>query len=445
MCSNPITKGNITFACTSCNDCIAARINGWVARAMAEKATSKFCYVLALTYANDTLEQRDGSKVFRYKDIKDLMKNIRRQAEYHLGGKQEVRYLACGELGSMNGRVHWHLVIFTSFDLTHLGNWFSFVSKKPVTEKKDIITVDPNKEKRLLWSLWKMGLLVVQIPDQGGMMYALKYALKDQFSLHKSKGTMRETKGEQYAAGYFRMSKAPPIGAVYVEKLLQRLREKNAVLPSLKIKIPDYTGYLFPAGYLLEQVITGFLAINNECLNETGRNVAQWSSLLQSVFEQPKIWERLAYVEEEIESDADYTRRKQAAARQAQADARRGEFRQRCGGHIPCTACLTEFSADFRKYIFELYQQDAIGLVGYAIPIEEKKFGLTARTEWGFPEAYQTDRALKVVAGNLRQAFSFRNKCHSYCGLRFTKSARNAFGPLEAEKPGLPTKGCDHM
>lgn len=427
MCSNPITKGDITFACTSCNDCITARINGWVARAMAEKATSNHCYVLALTYGSDTQQQKDGAAVFRYKDIKDLMKNIRRQAEYHLKAKQEVKFMVCGELGSMKGRVHWHIVLFTSFDLLTLGDWYSFVSKKPVTEKKDKITTNPNRAKRLTWSMWKMGLLTVQIPDQGGMMYALKYALKDQFSLHKSKGTMRETKGEQYASGYFRMSKKPPLGANYVARLLSRLREKGAVLPALKIKIPDYTGYLFPAGYLLEQVITGFKAINDECLATDGRNVPQWSSLLQSVFEQPKIWERLSYVEEqEQETDDDLQGRLQALARARRAEQWGGDVRQRCGGPLPCGSCLRGFSDDTRvNAVFGWYRAKVQALLG------------EWRQEWSPRVAGANSETLNWSVGGgesdqrkVNAAFQRARECNPFCQLVGTKSAERAFSIL---------------
>ena len=37
---------------------------------------------------------------------------------------------------------------------------------------------------------------------------------------------MRAAKGEQCASGYFRMSKAPPIGADYIDQLLARLRSR---------------------------------------------------------------------------------------------------------------------------------------------------------------------------------------------------------------------------
>ena len=114
--------------------------------------------------------------------------------------------------------------------MLNVGDWRSFVSKKPVTTHEEKITTDPNKAKRLLWSCWRHGLLSVQIPDQGGMAYALKYALKDQFAAVKSAGTMREAKADNWGSGFFRMSKFPPIGSEWLAKKLERLLHLGAVL-----------------------------------------------------------------------------------------------------------------------------------------------------------------------------------------------------------------------
>lgn len=339
MCSNPTTKNDLTFACTRCNDCIAARINGWVARAMAEKAVSQSSYSITLTYGSDTQEKSDGAAVFRYKDIKDLMKRLRRQAEYRHGKAATLRYIVAGELGSIKKRVHWHLLIFCSFDLLSLGDWSSFVSKKPITEKKDKITTNPTHAKRVNWSHWPWGLIVIQEPDQGAMMYALKYALKDQFNVEKSRGTMREHKAEGWGAGFFRMSKKLPIGSAFISAKLARLRELGAVLPSLKFKIPDYKGYLFPAGFLLKQVVEGFKIINRESLDLHGRNVPQWSSLLRSVEFQPKIWMDLQDVTPEIEDEQQWADRKRVNAREAVQANSRANIRAKCGGILPCGGC----------------------------------------------------------------------------------------------------------
>jgi hypothetical protein len=344
---------------------------------MAEKASSQYCYVVALTYGSDTQEKRDGAAVFRYKDIKDLMKRIRRQAEYRHGKTASLSYIVAGEQGSLRERVHWHAVLFSTFDLLSLGDWSSFVSKKPITRKEQKITTDPNHEKRVTWSHWPWGLIVVQIPDQGGMMYALKYALKDQFNVEKSKGTMREHKAEAWGSGFFRMSKKPPIGSAFISAKLARLRELGAVLPSLKIKIPDYKGYLFPAGFLQKQVVEGFKVINRESIELHGRNVPQWGSLLRSVEKQPKIWMDLQDESPEIEDDQQWSDRKRVNARESIQTSANASIRTRCGGIYPCTACNRSrddewIGTSFRPF-FDAVLKDARNSEGWSKYLGSKR------------------------------------------------------------------------
>ena len=111
MCSSPITANGVTFSCNRCNDCINTKITAWVSRAMAEKATAKNSYLLALTYENSTEENRDGSRVFRYSDIQNFIKSVKNAARAfeaerlgislrELKYAPSVRYIVCGELGA---------------------------------------------------------------------------------------------------------------------------------------------------------------------------------------------------------------------------------------------------------------------------------------------------------------------------------------------------------
>ena len=130
MCSNPITANNVTFACRKCNDCLTTRKNGWVARAMAEKATSAHTYSVTLTYGSDTQEKRDGAAAFRYSDVYYFLKRLRDRAKYKFGKEAYVRFLCAGELGSQNGRCHWHIVLYSNFDIASLGSFKNFHTKK---------------------------------------------------------------------------------------------------------------------------------------------------------------------------------------------------------------------------------------------------------------------------------------------------------------------------
>lgn len=370
MCSSPIKKDGVTFACNRCNDCVNTKITAWVSRAMAEKNTSENSYLLALTYGNASQESRDGSRVFRYSDIQKFIKSIkdayRASEAKRLGvpisevpSRASVRYIVCGELGSKFGRVHWHVVLYTQIDMLALGDWFSFVSKKPITKKEEKITTDPNKAKRVLWSCWPQGLLTVQIPDQGGMAYALKYALKDQFVAVKSQGTMREAKADNFGSGFFRMSKKPPIGANWLFQKLERLDQLGAVLPSIKLRIPDCSGYYYPSGYMRDALLDGLRYINERVIEKTGTNAPQWRSLLASVVNQPLIWERLQSEQKEESDLVEFARELQTKQREFAFKQWATSVRSRCGNLSPCVACTNGLS-DARVNELERYIRYAV-------------------------------------------------------------------------------------
>lgn len=349
MCSDPRTNqdGNV-FACKKCNECVGTAISGWVSRAMAEKATSEHTYVLALTYANDTQDRRDGAAVFRYSDIQKFFKNLRRQASYRLEREISVRYIVCGELGSLYGRVHWHVIVYADFDMLRFGNWLSFVTKKTVTKNEEMITTDPNKAKRLLWDFWSHGLMTVQIPDEDGMRYALKYAFKDQFGDQKSKGTMREAKSDHFAASFFRMSKSPPIGADWLLSTIAKLRDMNAVLPSLKLKVPGCRGYYVPSGWMLKTVIAGFRQTNMDIRDIHGKDAPQWSSLLSATFNSPSIWLGLmdGTQTQNAEDEENFAARLKVSSSEYGERSDNQNIRRRCGHIVPCTSCRDTLSDD---------------------------------------------------------------------------------------------------
>lgn len=205
MCSQPQNINGNQFACGHCNNCIAARKNDWIARAMAEKATSANTYSLELTYRNDVDGNApDGARVFTFRHVQEFLKRVRSDYYRAYRKRGELRYLVVGERGSKRDRVHWHMILFSKRPLARLGSW-----RCPNTGK--YVKPLPMHE-RVLWNFWPHGHVHFGDPDQRGIGYALKYILKDQFALSKAKGTMRESKAERYAASMFRMSKNQPSG-----------------------------------------------------------------------------------------------------------------------------------------------------------------------------------------------------------------------------------------
>lgn len=292
MCSDPQSQPNkdtgeiMVFACRRCNECIATRRHNWVARAMAEKATNAHCVVVTLTYSDKTQAGRDGARMFCYADVRAFLKRLRAAARYEAkkqkwGFVPYVRFICAGEQGSRNGRCHWHIVLYSNVDLSQVGK-FQRSSGEFVTDRRDIVCVGSRVRRRLMWSLWSHGFMLMQEAGEAGMHYVLSYCLKDQFIYEKSKGTMREAKAENFATGLFRMSKYPPIGEVWLMQKMDSLLEKGAVLPALKLRVAGFHGYWQPSGSFREKLLRCLVAVNDRIIQTTGANAPQWSSLLAS-------------------------------------------------------------------------------------------------------------------------------------------------------------------
>lgn len=360
MCSEPITANGVTFACRQCNQCITARKNDWVARAMAEKDTSNEVLVANLTYRNrQDGTKPDAARAFRYVDAQRFLKALREEYyRTYKAPRNEVRYIIAGERGSKKNRVHWHLILFAQKPISTLGKWQD-------KNFNDIPEMKLGKKLRQHWSYWPHGHVNMQVPDQGGMAYVLKYALKDQFNSVKSKGTMRFTKSENNGASMFRMSKLPPIGFRWIESRCDDWEKRGVVPVKLELKVPEYSGFWWPKGdqrtYLLERLHQ----INETIKKQTGRDAPQWNTLLYSVVNNEKDWEALHYGTQEEQTDEyEYESWKtqldsQQKARAATANAK--QIKYRCGGALICKPCWRgknkEEKAHYRKW-YEAQQQE---------------------------------------------------------------------------------------
>lgn len=344
MCSTPNTIHDengqaVKVACRSCNDCISARKNDWVARCVAEKASAAEVVVIDLTYRNNedgTLP--DQAKAFRYKDVQNFLKLLRKAYKKAYNADGEIRYIVAGERGSDKNRVHWHMVLFSDRPISTLGEWTDFIGKP--LEAMRMRKLDH-------WSFWPHGAVYCRVPDQGGIAYVLKYCLKDQFNVVKSKGTMREAKANNHGSSFFRMSKKPPIGERFLLDQLERWRERKAVPPHLLLKVPDLKGYWYPKGRMREILLTGLHLINQEIKEELGRDAPQWSSLLASVVSQEKDYEGLYYGEIQETTGPEVEPFEPGPARDCTAD------RAKHGPTALCKRCFADLSSDQRQGYYE--------------------------------------------------------------------------------------------
>lgn len=346
MCNKPIHHLGQAFACRTCNECIAARQNDWVMRAMAEKASARQTFVITLTYADVNGKAPRNAKHFEYRDLQLFFKRLRDQyyQKYHARG--EIRYLVCGELGAKKGRAHWHLILFSQENLHELGQW---------TDMKGETLPGMMLNKNMNWTLWPYGLVYVQIPNEGGINYALKYALKDQFNVVKSKGTMREAKAEVHSASFFRMSKKPPIGWIWLENKIKEWEEKRIVPVSLDIRVPGSKWTWYPKGEFRHLLLEGLHRINSRMVMETGKPAPQWAALIGSILAQKESETR----EKDLEVlEYGYEESTKAKAEQSHViyDDRReftaaGQIRRNCGRIHPCFECESKFSAAQRRQV----------------------------------------------------------------------------------------------
>jgi hypothetical protein len=351
MCTDRQEINGFMVACRRCDACLQTRKNDWVARCMAENETAAETFLFTLTYRNN----KDGStpvaaKVFNYRHVQLFMKKLREQYKRDYGHRAELRYVVCGETGSKKGRVHWHMIIWTERPICTLGEWFNMAWKKLTRFKFDT---------RIHWSMWPHGHVYVQQPDEGGCLYVLKYAFKDQFNVVKAKGTKREHKSERFSAAMFRMSKTPPIGQRWLDMKIKSWTDRRVLPVSLNLKPKGLKGYWFPRGDLRKQLCVALHEINEKCNEVYGRDCAQWSALLSSV-EQPDPenerltdWDILKHGEIEFKETTGYfpgaafgatdVERNRKHARQW---ARKNHLARKCGNIIPCAGCFAKLSFD---------------------------------------------------------------------------------------------------
>lgn len=99
----------IKVPCGHCKQCIAVKQMYFVQRAMMENLNS-FMFFSTLTYDNEHLPYLDTSTGFRYRyaDFHHLQLMFKRIRAGNLFGRS-FRYFAVSELGSENGRPHFHI------------------------------------------------------------------------------------------------------------------------------------------------------------------------------------------------------------------------------------------------------------------------------------------------------------------------------------------------
>lgn len=337
MCSNPQERDGRVFSCGICNECINLRKNEWINRCMAEKASCRYTMAFTLTYGSDTQAHLDRASVFHYSDVQSFMKTLRKYLTRKHGDDARVRYVVCGETGTMKGRVHWHILLFSDYNLLGLGRWTRY--GKPLAPEDAPVHASDSRFSH--WSLWPWGHVHCMIPDEDGVAYVIKYCIKDAFSYRKARGTAREGRSEDIASGLFRMSKVPAIGWSYMDACLRELDAGNKTLPTPMLRVTGAKYMWRPRAASRERFLLGLRAINTRVKLETGKDTPQWSSLLHYLRDDEKALEILTG-EEEARQEAASDDFADLAAKTADNGGwyKRTQVRRQCGSTLACSLCL---------------------------------------------------------------------------------------------------------
>lgn len=180
--------------CNKCDDCRAFRKKQWTGRILAENMLWNESAFVTLTYDDDHVppDLQTG-----YKDVQKWIKRLRQNAKrkipethtYFDQTKLSVtlpecfRYYAAGELGPLNDRPHWHLILFG----------MPATPRAPLAKKAAILRS----------STWTAGFVTWEPVSVSNMAYAACYSVK---------------KTDDHLS-YMRTSLRPGLGATYYRRL----------------------------------------------------------------------------------------------------------------------------------------------------------------------------------------------------------------------------------
>lgn len=198
MCIAPIQLPNgVEAACHECWQCRERAIDDWVGRNIAESRTAVGCHAVTLTYGRSRAGDVDHERavILTYSDVQKYLKLLRRHGF-------PVRYFVTGEFGSKKGRAHWHIMLY----------WQDKVPEH-VLDKNFMEAHWPHG-----WSFWTE-------PSPHAVRYNCKYVQKDI--------------GEAERQGHLAMSKKPPLGADYFQRVAEQYVRQGLAPQDLFYSFPD--------------------------------------------------------------------------------------------------------------------------------------------------------------------------------------------------------------
>lgn len=202
-----------------CGRCIGCRLEysrQWAVRLMEEAALHKENCFVTLTY-DDSCLPSDGS--LHVDDFQRFMKRLRKK-------NGRVRFFHCGEYGDLNGRPHYHAILFgyRPKDCKFYKN----------TAAGPLFTSDE------LSGLWRGGYCVIGDVTFQSAAYVARYVMKKQYG-EKAPDHYQGRRPE-----YVTMSRRPGIAADWFKKYHSDVFPRDAVLQDGYLgKVPRYFDKLY--------------------------------------------------------------------------------------------------------------------------------------------------------------------------------------------------------
>lgn len=221
----------VTIACGQCIGCRLERSRQWAVRCMHEATLhSENCF-LTLTYSEDgikhlprsidpeTGEIDAGSYSLNKRDIQLFMKLLRRRFP-----DRRIRYLQCGEYGSLTQRPHHHVILF-GFDFP--DKWCFGSNRK--------LGVDYYRSP-ILEKLWPHGMSAIGALTFESAAYVARYCVK------KITGDLSALHYHGRLPDYITMSLKPGIAHDWIAKNLDNVypNDKVYVKPGVVSRPPRY-------------------------------------------------------------------------------------------------------------------------------------------------------------------------------------------------------------
>lgn len=252
-----LNASNYEMIQVPCGHCIECRINksqDWASRCVLESKYHKSNYFVTLTYEDDkeniikSIDRNTGILTdcsnLVYSDIQDFLKRLRTKFERELGF-QGLRFLCSGEYGNLNGRAHFHLLLFNCpipdlklFKIESGCLYYTSEFIKSCWYHRDSKN-EPN------------GYIIITEMDYGTACYTAKYCIKKLYGRyeHEYQTLCGHERVEPLKAEFLQVSRSGGIGIDYYK---DKLKVDDYVLGNRiqldngkRVSIPKFFNRLF--------------------------------------------------------------------------------------------------------------------------------------------------------------------------------------------------------